>query len=125
MSEWLKAGVWRHVLRIPPIVGKRRVEGLAERASAEAGALSDEHRAIHHFVVQELPRAGEPLAPAAVAESLGLSLAQVVQILDDLEAKKAFLFRDDQGAVVWAYPVTVEETPHRLTFKSGERLYAA
>ena len=50
---------------------------------------------------------------------------RVLGILDELEAKKAFLFRDGRGAVVWAYPVTAAETPHRLFFKSGDRLYAA
>jgi hypothetical protein len=87
--------------------------------------LSEQHRSAHHFVVGELPRVGEPLSPQAVAESLQLPLARVIEILDELEAKKAFLFRDAQGAVVWAYPVTVEETPHRLSSRSGGRLYAA
>ena len=35
------------------------------------------------------------------------------------------LVRDERGAVVWAYPFTVEATPHRITFDSGETLYAA
>jgi hypothetical protein len=26
---------------------------------------------------------------------------------------------------VWAYPVTVDPTPHHMSFSSGERLYAA
>ena len=125
MGDWLKVGVGRHILRLPPKIGKRRVGQLADRTRAEVGALSEQHRAVHHFLVRELPRVGAPLPPQLVAESLNLSLAHVVRILDELEAKKAFLFRDDQGAVVWAYPVTAAETPHRLSFKSGERLYAA
>ncbi len=125
MSDWLKVGVWRHLLRIPPNISKRRLAGLADRAQTEAGSLSEEHRAVHHFVVQELPRVGGPLSPDAVADRLDLPRERVVEILDELEAKKAFLFRDDRGAVVWAYPVTAAETPHRLYFKSGERLYAA
>ena len=125
VGEWLKAGVWRHILRLPPMIGTRRVGELADRARVEVGALSEEHRAVHHFVVRELPRVGAPLSAQVVAERMNLQFAQVVRILDELEAKKAFLFRDDQGAVVWAYPVTAAETPHRLSFKSGERLYAA
>lgn len=31
----------------------------------------------------------------------------------------------EAGAVVWAYHMTAAVTPHRLTFSSGERLYAA
>ena len=125
MSEWLKVGVWRHILRLPPMVGRKPVGDLADRARAEVGTLPDQHRKVHHFVVRELPRVGKPLPPERVAESLGLPLARVRQILDELEARKAFLFRDNEGAVVWAYPVTAEETPHRVSFKSGERLYAA
>jgi hypothetical protein len=56
---------------------------------------------------------------------LKLGLDQVDTILDELEQKLFFLVRNAQGAVSWAYPVTVETTPHRLTFKSGEQLYAA
>ncbi len=122
MSDWLKVGVWRHMLRLPPLVGKRAVGGVAKRAKAGVGALSEQHRTAHHFVVRELPRLGEPLPPLAVPENLRLPLECAIEILDELETKKAFLFRDDQGAVVWAYPVTVEETPHRLSFRSGERL---
>lgn len=125
MVEWLKAGVWRYILPLPQKIGKRRVGQLADKVRAEVGALSEQHRAVHHFVVRELPRAGTPLPPQVVAESLNLPLEGVVEILDELEAKKTFLFRDDKGAVVWAYPVTAEETPHRLSFQSGERLYAA
>ena len=125
MSDWLKVGVWRHMLRLPPKIGPRRVGKLADRAKAEVGALSEEHRIVHHFVVRELPRTEGPLAPQVVAENLRIPLDRVIQILDDWEARKAILFRNDQGAVVWAYPVTAAETPHRLTFKSGERLYAA
>lgn len=125
MDDWLKVGVWRHMLRVPPVVGRRRLAGLATRARAEVGALSEQHRMVHHSVVRELPRIGKPLTPPVIAENVHLPLARVVQILDELEAKKTFLFRNDQGAVLWAYPVTVEETPHRLSFKSGDRLYAA
>jgi hypothetical protein len=49
----------------------------------------------------------------------------VVLFLDELEQHMTFLFRNAQGDVVWAYPVTVEQTPHRITFDTGEQLYAA
>jgi hypothetical protein len=46
-------------------------------------------------------------------------------ILDELEKHMTFLFRDEQGAVAWAYPVTVDRTPHHVTFDTGEQVYAA
>jgi hypothetical protein len=76
-------------------------------------------------VVVELTKRGQPIEPELISEMLKLGLDQVDTILDELEQKLFFLVRNAQGAVSWAYPVTVETTPHRLTFKSGEQLYAA
>jgi hypothetical protein len=45
-------------------------------------------------------------------------------LLDELE-KKLVLFRNEQGAVVWAYPATADRTPHHVTFSTGEQGYAA
>jgi hypothetical protein len=125
MNDWMMAGVWRYILRLPPGIGTKRVEQLAARARAEVGALSVKQRAVHHFVVRELPRHGRAMAPATIAESLDLATDEVAAILADLEAKKGFLFRNDHGSVVWAYPVTADATPHHIRFKSGETLYAA
>ena len=125
MSEWLMVGVWRHILRLPPAIGRKRVGQLAERARAEVGAVSEPHRRVHHFVVRELTRFGRPMPPRTIAEGLDLPLPTVIEILTDLEARKIFLFRDEDGSVVWAYPVTAERTPHRIRFRSGETLYAA
>jgi len=77
------------------------------------------------LVVRELPRIGEPLLPVWVARSLNLPVARVTEILDDLEKHMTFLFRNEQGAVTWAYPVTLDRTPHHLTFNTGEQVYAA
>ena len=125
MNGWMMAGVWRHILRLPQGIGWRRVEKLAARAREAAGELSSQHREVHHFVVRELPSLGRPMPPHHVADSLDLPTTLVTEVLADLEAKKGFLFRNESGEVVWAYPVTVEPTPHRVTFRSGETLYAA
>ena len=98
---------------------------LARRAQAEVGAVSLQHRAVHHFVVRELPRCGGPMPPQMIAEGLGMPPDLVQGVLAELEARKCFLFRNEDGEVVWAYPVTAEPTPHRIRFKSGETLYAA
>ena len=68
----------------------------------------------------ELPRAGAPLAPDTISERLALPLSRVVTILDELEAHLTFVFRNEAGAVTWAYPVTVDETMHRARFETGE-----
>lgn len=96
-----------------------------EHGQARRSFMTDAHREIRYFVVREMPRIGVPIAPELIAETFKLPLAQVNTILDDLERNLFFLVRNEQGAVAWAFPVTVEPTPHRLTFNSGEQVYAA
>jgi hypothetical protein len=123
--DWMDVGVWRLMLRLPAVIGRRRVAAVADKATAIMGEFTEEHRALHRFVVAELPRAGAPLTIERLAQDRWLPPATVKQLLDDLGEKKALIARDDSGAVDWAFPVTVAETPHRLSFNSGERLYAA
>jgi len=80
---------------------------------------------VRNFVVGELPLANQPIQSDFIARSLGLPLARVETVLDELEKNLFFLVRNSQGAVSWAYPVTVEKTPHELVFSTGERLYGA
>lgn len=80
---------------------------------------------VHHFAVKELPYAGKPLSPDVISKRMGIPVDQITDILDDLEKRMTFLFRNNKGAVTWAYPVTVEKTPHKITFSTGEQLYAA
>jgi hypothetical protein len=87
--------------------------------------MSREHHLIRRFVVKELPRAGNPLKPELISQRLKLPVGRVDDILDELERNLFFLVRNSQGAVTWAYPVTVEKTPHGLVFSTGERLYGA
>jgi len=54
-----------------------------------------------------------------------MPMERVKSILEELERKLFFLVRNEQGAVSWAYPMTVETTPHKLSLASGERLYGA
>lgn len=65
------------------------------------------------------------MPPEHVAENLTIPLETVTRVLADLEARKGFLFRDENGAVAWAYPVAAVPTPHRIRFRSGETPYAA
>jgi len=56
---------------------------------------------------------------------MGLPVSRVIAALDHLEKRMTFLFRNASGDVLWAYPVTVHKTPHRITFSTGEKLFAA
>jgi hypothetical protein len=114
--------------RINEISRKDWEAGLAavpDHVAARLAFMTEEHHRVRNFVVRELPRVASPLTPEFITASLNLSAGRVKAILDDLEKHMTFLFRNEQGAVVWAYPVTVEPTPHRVGFSTGERLYAA
>jgi hypothetical protein len=125
MSDTLLRGFSRYMIPIPRMLWRRQVSRRAERIGAELGFMSEEHHRVRNFVVRELPGAGEPLTPGFIAERLGLTIDRVAAILDELEKRMTFLFRDPRGSVVWAYPVTVDTTPHHVTFGSGEQLFSA
>jgi hypothetical protein len=117
-----------HGDRITETSRKDWEEGLAAlpgHVAAGLAFMTEEHHRVRNFVVRELPRVGSAIAPEFIAESLTLAVARTKVILDELEKHMTFLFRNQQGAVAWAYPVTVDPTPHRIIFDTGESLYAA
>jgi hypothetical protein len=125
MTNKLLTGFWRTMVGVPPFLWEKQMEKGREKVYKSTRFMSAEHRLVHLYLVQELPRVGRPIPREMVARDLALPLDRVEEILQDLEKHLTFLSRDEQGRVVWAYPVTVEKTPHRITFDSGERLYAA
>ena len=126
MNKALRLGLWKYWLPVPRPIwqGQVRRDALLAREHG-LDFMSDDHHRIRDFVVTELPRIPRPLSAATIAEQLSMPVEKVTGILDDLEKHMTFLYRNPQGEVVWAYPVTVEKTPHRVTFNSGEQIYAA
>jgi len=125
MKNKIMLGMWRYMLNVPPfLLEKQRAKGKA-RIAANLAFMTAEHRRVHHFVVRELPGSGQPLSPDSMADALNLPLEKVNRILGDLEEHMTFLFRNGEGSVVWAYPVTLEKTPHHVTLDTGEQIYAA
>lgn len=120
MDDPLLLGIRRSTIALPRWIWQRQVHG-----GKMLGFMTEDHRRIRNWVVTELPRAGEPLAPERIAQQLNLPLDRVVSIVDDLEKRMTFVFRNAEGAVEWAYPVTAAQTPHRMTCSSGERFHAA
>ena len=125
MTNKLLIGFWRTMVGVPPVLWEKQIERMRHKVKKSTRFMSPEHRLVHHYVVRELPRVGEPIPVERVAQGLALGVEQTIEILKDLEEHLTFLSRNEQGQVLWAYPVTVEKTPHRITFGSGERLYAA
>lgn len=125
MSEEVLAGRGRRIDRIPSRHWEDHLAQVPRHGKTRLGFMSKEHHEVRRFVVRELPRLGRPVEPARISGDLQLPVARVTAILDDLEKNLFFVVRNEAGAVTWAYPVTVDRTPHRLTFDSGEGLYAA
>ncbi len=126
MRNKLMAGVWRYIIGVPPFLWEKQIERAERNVKRATGFMTPEHRLVHHFVVREMPRVGRPIPAGLVAEELALPRERVSDIIDDLEEHLTFfLCTNSDGEVIWAYPVTVEKTPHAVTFHTGERLYAA
>ncbi len=125
MDNLLLLGIWRLAISLPEGVWQKQARVRQKKFESATSFITPRHRAVHHFVVRELPGLARPMPPEFVADGLGIALDEVVRIMDDLQNHMTFLYRDGAGNVIWAYPVTVEPTPHRLTFDSGEEIYAA
>ena len=125
MNETILTGCGFRILEIPRAEWEHALSDISRHLDERLGFMSKEHHLVRNFVVREMPIAGEPLSPVFIARKLGLPLERIQVILGELEHNKTFVFRNVQGEVCWAYPVTVEKTSHHLTFSTGEQLYAA
>lgn len=120
MDENVLLGIGRHTMPLSPSLWRRHLS-----SSADLSFMSELHHRVRNFVVIDIPRTGKPLSPEYISEKLGIPLDKVIAILDDLEKHMTFLFRGDGRKVSWAYPVTTDDTPHRVIFSSGESTHAA
>ncbi len=107
MKDRLLRGFGRYMIPIPRMLWQKQISKRAASLKTGLGFMSEEHHSVRNFVVRELPRVGEPLAPGFIAQKLSMPVDRVVVILDELEKHMTFLYRNSEGAVVWAYPVTV------------------
>jgi hypothetical protein len=125
VAENVLLGRGKELLPVARAMFESHLDGVPEHGRSRLAFMTEDHHRVRYFVVRELPRAGTVLSPEFIAMSLKLPEEQVRTILDDLERHLFFLWRDEGGSVAWAYPVTVERTPHLIHFSSGERLYGA
>jgi hypothetical protein len=111
---------------IVEISAERWRQHLAQTQRHSFSFMTSDHHLIRNFVVSELPcNQGNPLRPEDIAQRLRLPLSRVSTILEELQKHLFFLVRNQAGEVSWAFPVTVERTPHQLSFNTGERVFAA
>ena len=125
MNKSLLLGFHRFLLRIPRPIWQQEIARSVRTSEKSLAFMTADHHRVRDFVVRELPRMAEPIPPETIAQRLDMELGKVISILDELEKNMTFLYRNEEGSVTWAYPVTVEQTPHRITFSTGEQIYAA
>ncbi len=125
MEDRILIGEGREIREVPAAVWKQHLAQPPQHGDDRLSFMTQAHHRVRNFVVVALADRQQPLTPDYIAGQCGLAGAQVAAILDELEQKLFFLARNAQGDVSWAYPVTVEPTPHRLQFSTGQRLYAA
>jgi hypothetical protein len=124
MRDRLLLGLGRHLIPIPRLLWRTAIRGSARKSAAGLAFMSQDHHRVRDFAVIELSRTGAPLPPESIAATLDLPLSRTTSILDELEKHLTFLFRNESGAVTWAYPVTVDETPHRARLSTGEEAFS-
>jgi len=125
MDEFIRVGIENEITRLPAAEWKQALAGAPGRISRRLDFMSGDHHRVRNFLVKELPRAGKPITLPVISKAVNVAPGRTAKILDELEQRLFFVVRNEDGAVSWAFPVTADETPHRLVFNTGERLYAA
>ena len=126
MKDTILIGRQDQILTVPASEWLEHLERAQHHPSGRLDFMTPEHHRVRNFAVTELPRHnGMPLSPAYIASRLPLSTQSVRTLLDDLQKHLFFLVLNEHGDVSWAFPVTSEQTPHRLRFSTGEHTYAA
>jgi hypothetical protein len=110
---------------VPTADWRAEVLAAPDRIRRRLDFMTDEHHAIRRAAVTELVRTGQPVEPGTFSQQLDIPISRTAEILEDLERNLFFLVRNAAGAVSWAFPVTADRTPHKLTISTGERLYGA
>ena len=125
MTEKVLLGRGNKLVEIPQHIWERHLEEAPAHSQRRMAFMGEDHHRVRNFLVRYLPMVGTAISPSLISTELNLPVDDVVSILAELEANLTFLYRDESGSVSWAYPVTVDKTPHKVTFSSGEQIYAA
>ncbi len=118
-------GIGSFMVPIPQAISGKGLKRGVLGAKAKADILSTEERRVHHFIVKKIAVAKKPITAESVSEELDVQAKRVEKIIDKLEAMKTFLYRSDGKGVNWAYPLSLENTDHRMTVSTGEQFFAA
>ena len=121
MRSAILLGLGGWMIPIPGVVWRRVMRANAGKTRGALQFMTPDHHRVRDVAVDRLFRAGAALGPEDIARSLNLSLPRVGEIVDDLERHLTFLYRSAGPDVTWAYPVTVDRTPHRAAAAAESR----
>ncbi len=125
MKRKMYMGIWRFMLPLPLAISAQGLKRGVSGAKTKADLLSKEERKAHHFIVKQMAIAKESITAEFIGEKLTISLNRVKDIVEKLEAMKTFCYRSDSQGINWAYPLSFENTGHRMTVSTGEQFFAA
>jgi DNA-directed RNA polymerase specialized sigma subunit len=126
MKDSILIGKGKKMLEVSDENWRKHLAGARKHMEVRLSFMTGDHHRVRNFAARELPRnQGKPLRAEEIARRLGFPLARVVEILEELQKNLFFLVLNDAGEVSWAFPVTSDRTPHRLSFSSGESVFAA
>ena len=118
-------GIGKYLIPIPLVISNKGLEKGVSGAKTKAGLLSEEERKVHHFVVKKMASVEQPIKAELIAGETSLPVDEVVKAIDKLEGLKTFLYRSDGREINWAYPLSLDDTGHRMTVSTGEQFSAA
>ena len=126
MKDTILIGRGEKLLGVPAENWREHLARARQHSNGRLNFMTKDHHRVRNFVVHELPcNEGEPLNADEISQRLDLPINRVVAILQELQENLFFLVLNSAGEVSWAFPVTSDWTPHRLSFSSGESIFAA
>lgn len=118
-------GIGKYVVPIPRVISNKGLEKGVSGAKKRAQLLTEEERKVHHYVVDRMSTAKKPITAELISDELGMPLKVVEEIVDKLEVLKTFLYRSNGEGINWAYPLSLDDTGHKLIVNTGESFNAA
>jgi Alkylmercury lyase len=125
MSEKILLGRGSQIIEVPQEMWKKHLKQIPDHSQERLKFMTEAHHKVRNFIVKAMVIQQTPIKEKFIAKELNIPVEMVNKILEELQENLFFLVRDEEGAVIWAYPVTIVQTPHMLCFDTGERLYAA
>ena len=125
MERKMYMGIGRFMFPIPQVISARGLKKGVSSARGKSKFLSVEERKIHHFIVKKMAIVQQPIRAELISEELSISVDRVEKTMNKLEGLKTFLYRSDGMGINWAYPISLENTGHKISVSTGERFFAA